>query len=277
MDILIAVIITFYLISSVGNIAFLFIQKDHLQKAAFYVLIGGFFFHSIAIGYGYFQISHVLGQVPATNLYETLLLAGWVISGVFIFLQYKYNLKILGVYAAPLILLTVIIAALLPKEPVQIQNLINNFWLMLHIISVFIGEAIFALACGLGILYLLQEREIKTKKHGFFFKRLPSLELLDSTGYACIISGFTLLTIGLITGMVYAKFIWGKFWSWDPKEVWSAISWLLYAILLHQRITIGFRGRRAAIMAIVGFGALLFTFLGVNLFLKGHHEPFTRW
>jgi len=106
---------------------------------------------------------------------------------------------------------------------------------------------------------------------------LPSLELLDSTGYACIIAGFTLLTIGLVTGMIYAKLIWGKFWSWDPKEVWSVVSWLLYAVLLHQRITIGFRGRRAAIMAIIGFGALLFTFLGVNFFLKGHHEPFTRW
>jgi len=145
------------------------------------------------------------------------------------------------------------------------------------LVSIFIGEAIFALACGLGILYLLQEREIKTKKHGFFFKRLPSLELLDSTGYACIIAGFTLLTIGIVTGMIYAKLIWGKFWSWDPKEVWSAVSWLLYAVLLHQRITIGFRGRRAAIMAVIGFGALLFTFLGVNFLLKGHHEPFTRW
>lgn len=277
MEILVGIIIAFYLMSAMGYIAYLFIQKDHLHKSAFYLLMVGFFFHSIAIGYGFFQISHVLGHIPATNLYETLLLAGWTLSGVFIFLQYKYHLRILGVYAVPLVLLTVVVAALLPKTPVHIQNLFNNFWLMFHIISIFIGEAIFALACGLGILYLLQEREIKTKNRGFFFSRLPSLELLDSAGYACIISGFTLLTIGLITGMVYAKFIWGKFWSWDPKEVWSAISWLLYAVLLHQRITIGFRGRRAAIMAIIGFGALLFTFLGVNFFLQGHHEPFTRW
>ena len=277
MDMLIAAVIAFYLMSAMGYIAFLFIQKDYLQKTAFYMLMGGFLFHSIAVGYGFFQIGYILGHVPVTNLYETLLLAGWAISGVFILLQYKYNLKILGVYASPLVLLTVIFAALLPKESVQVQNLFNNFWLIFHIISIFIGEAIFALACGIGILYLLQEHEIKTKNHGFFFKRLPSLELLDSTGYACIIAGFTLLTIGLVTGMIYAKLIWGKFWSWDPKEVWSVVSWLLYAVLLHQRITIGFRGRRAAIMAIIGFGALLFTFLGVNFFLKGHHEPFTRW
>ena len=87
MDILIAVIITFYLLSSMLYLAFLFIQKDHLHKTAFYLLMGGFFFHSIAIGYGFFQISHVLGNIPATNLYETLMLAGWAISGVFIFLS----------------------------------------------------------------------------------------------------------------------------------------------------------------------------------------------
>jgi len=277
MDKLIAVIIAFYLMSTMGYIAFLFIQKDFLQKTAFYLLIAGFIFHSMAVGYGFFQIGYVLDQVPVANLYQTLLLAGWAISGVFILLQYRYHLKILGVYAAPLILLTVIISSHLPKESVQVQNLFNSFWLMFHIIAIFIGEAVFALAGGIGILYLIQEREIKTKKRGFFFKRLPSLELLDSTGYACIVAGFTLLTIGLITGMVYAKMIWGKFWSWDPKEVWSAISWVLYAVLLHQRITIGFRGRRAATMAIIGFVVLIFTFIGVNFLLKGHHEPFTRW
>ena len=118
---------------------------------------------------------------------------------------------------------------------------------------------------------------IKTKNPGFFFKRLPSLELLDSTGYACIIAGFTMVTFGLITGFVYAKSVWGRFWSWDPKEVWSGITWLFYAALLHERLTVGWRGRRAAIMAIIGFAVVLFTFFGVNFLLKGHHEVFTTF
>ncbi|MCG2830968.1 MAG: cytochrome c biogenesis protein CcsA [Desulfobacteraceae bacterium] len=110
----------------------------------------------------------------------------------------------------------------------------------------------------------------------FFFRRLPSLELLDTAGYTCIVVGFTMLTIGLATGLVYAKMVWGKFWSWDPKEVWSGITWLLYAALLHERLTVGWRGRKAAIMAIVGLAVLLFTFFGVNFLLKGHHGEFTR-
>ncbi|HSO17956.1 MAG TPA: cytochrome c biogenesis protein CcsA, partial [Desulfosarcina sp.] len=87
--------------------------------------------------------------------------------------------------------------------------------------------------------------------------------------------GFTMVTIGLITGVVYAKAVWGRFWSWDPKEVWSAITWLFYAALLHERLTVGWRGRRAAFMAIIGFGVLLFTFFGVNFLLQGHHGTFT--
>jgi cytochrome c-type biogenesis protein CcsB len=129
----------------------------------------------------------------------------------------------------------------------------------------------------LGVLYLLQEHEIKAKKHRFFFKRLPSLELLDNTGYMCIVIGFTMLTLGLVTGFVYAKEVWGHFWRWDPKEVWSGITWLFYAALLHERLAVGWRGRRSAIMAIIGFAVLLFTFLGVNLLLKGHHVEFTRF
>jgi cytochrome c-type biogenesis protein CcsB len=169
-----------------------------------------------------------------------------------------------------------VIAARFPNAPDQMNKTLNNLWLVVHVVAVFIGEASFALACGVGLLYLLQEHAIKSKKHGFFFRRLPSLELLDTTGYACILTGFAMLTFGLITGFVYAKAVWGRFWSWDPKEIWSGITWLLYAALLHQRLTVGWRGRRAAIMAIIGFAIILFTFLGVNFLLQGHHGEFTR-
>lgn len=121
------------------------------------------------------------------------------------------------------------------------------------------------------------ENAIKSKRHRFFYKRLPSLELLDTTGYTCIMFGFLLLTVGLSTGFIYAKLVWGRLWGWDPKEVWSLITWLLYAALLHQRLSIGWRGRKSAIMAIIGFCVVLFTFFGVNFLLTGHHREFTRY
>ena len=273
MKIIIAITILFYLLSSAGYLFYLFRQKDYLQQAGFYLLAGGFACHTGSIGYQLISSGHF----PIDNMYETLSLAAWAIAGVFLIFQYKFKLKILGVFAAPLTALVMAIAYQLPQESVEHNMVLKGFWLIVHVITVFIGEAAFALACGAGLLYLVQEHAIKTKKPGFFFKRLPSLDLLDATGYGCIVTGFTMLTVGLITGIIYAKSVWGRFWSWDPKEVWSVITWLIYAALLHQRLTIGWRGRRAAIMAIIGFGAVLFTFLGVNFLLHGHHGEFTRW
>ena len=265
--------IFFYMFSAAGYGAYLFIQKNALQRFAFIVLLVGFLCHTVLIVYGSIQTGHM----PVSNLRETLFFAGWAVAGVFLVLQYKFNLKILGVYTAPFVTLISVIASQIPDTPAQTPAIYKNFWLISHVSVIFIGEAAFALACGLGIIYLLQEHSIKSKKHRFLFKRLPSLELLDTTGYTCIVVGFTMLTLGLITGLVFAKSVWGRFWSWDPKEVWSAITWIFYAVLLHERLTVGWRGRRSAIMAIVGFVVLLFTFLGVNFFLKGHHGEFTNF
>jgi cytochrome c-type biogenesis protein CcsB len=273
MEIAIIIFILLYMLSAAGYFAYLFLQKDYLQKTGYFILLAGFFFHTAIIASGFIKTGHF----PAQNLRETLMVAGWAIAGVFLIIQHRFNLKILGVFAAPLVVLVVIGAFLLPGETVQTTNIFKNFWLISHIITIFIGEASLALACGIGILYLMQERSIKNKVRGFFFKRLPSLELLDTTGYACIVVGFTMLTIGLITGLIYAKSVWGRFWGWDTKEVWAGITWVLYAVLLHERLAVGWRGRKAAIMAIVGFAVLLFTFFGVNFLLEGHHGVFTKF
>jgi cytochrome c-type biogenesis protein CcsB len=272
MEILIILTILFYMFSSVAYCAYLFLQKNVLQRSGYFILAAGFLWHTAGLIY---RIS-VTGHLPIGNLHETLSMAGWSIAGLFLIINLKFNLKILGVFVAPLVTLVMIIVAQLPNETIQATDIFKNFWFIAHVVAIFIGEAGFALACGLGLLYLIQENAIKTKKRRFFFRRLPSLDLLDATGYACIVVGFAMLTLGLITGFVYAKSVWGRFWSWDPKEVWSGITWLFYAALLHERLTVGWRGRRSAIMAIIGFVVILFTFLGVNLLLEGHHAEFTK-
>jgi ABC-type transport system involved in cytochrome c biogenesis permease subunit len=249
-EILLVITIFFYMLSTAGYVAYLFLQKDYLQKIGVYLISAGFLCHTAWIGYGIFQSGHF----PVNNLHQTLSMAGWTIAGVFLIFHFRFHLKILGIFAAPLVTLVMVIAAWLPSAPHKADSILNNIWLVAHVITIFIGEASFALACGVGLLYLLQEHAIKSKHHGFFFRRLP----------------------GLITGFIYAKSVWGRFWSWDPKEIWSGITWLLYAALLHQRLTVGWRGRRAAIMAIIGFAVILFTFLGVNFLLQGHHGEFTR-
>ena len=273
MESIILISIILYLLSMAGYFAFLFVQKDYFQRAGFFLLLVGFLFHTLMIVYGFIKAGHL----PVSNMHETLSFAGWAIAGVFLAIYVKFNLKVLGVIAAPILTLIMIAVSQLPNEPAAATKIFKSFWLVSHVTVIFIGEAAFALACGLGILYLLQENEIKSKRHRFFFKRLPSLDMMDNIGYVCIVVGFAMLTLGLITGFIYAKAVWGRFWSWDPKEVWAGITWLFYAVLLHERLTVGWRGRRSAIMAIVGFVVLVFTFLGVNLFMEGHHEEFTKF
>ena len=273
MEILYLIVILLYLFCTAGYISFLVLQKNTFYKIGFFFLASGFIVHSIAIVYASIKTGHF----PVGNLSETLAFAGWTFAGVFLVVQNRFRLKVLGSYAAPVVTLIMIVSFFMPNEPSQAKSFFKSVWLVLHVMVIFMGEASFALACGVGIMYLFQENAIKTKNPGFFFKRLPSLELLDTAGYACIITGFTLLTVGLITGFLYAKTVWGKFWSWDPKEVWSSITWLFYAALIHERLAVGWRGRKAAVMSIVGFAVVLFTFFGVNFFLKGHHWEFTRW
>ena len=260
-----------YMLCAACFFGYLVLQKVLLQRTAIACMIAGFVLHTLyLIACGLRE-----GHFPVNNLHETLSVTAWTIAAVFLAVYYKYQIRILGIYAAPLISLVMIAAYQMPKPMPTDPQLFKSWWLAAHIITIFLGNAAFTLACGLGILYLLQEKAIKSKKRGFFFSRLPSLDLLDSTGYACIVAGFSMVTIGLITGLIYAKAIWGRFWSWDPKEVWSAITWLFYAALLHERLTVGWRGGRAAVMAIIGFCVLLFTFLGVNFLLQGHHGSFT--
>ena len=260
-----------YLFSCACYFGYLFFQKSILQRSAVVLMVIGFALHTASLVACGIQAGHV----PVNNLHETLSVTGWAIAAVFLTFSFRYKLKVLGIYAAPLITLVMITAYQMPRPLAQDPQLLKSWWLASHIVTIFLGNAAFTLACGLGVLYLLQENAIKKKTRGFFFSRLPSLDLLDTTGYACIVVGFSMITIGLITGVVYAKAIWGRFWSWDPKEVWSAITWLFYAALLHKRLAVGWRGRRAAIMAIIGLGVLLFTFLGVNFLLQGHHGTFT--
>ena len=271
MNVALLATIALYLASTAGYLAFLFLQRRALQRAARGALAAGFVGHTLVmIGAGLRA-----GHLPVNDLHGTLIVAGWAVVGAFWVLHLRYRLDVLGVFAAPLALLIMIAAVHLPSAPAADKALFNNFWLVSHIATIFLGEAALALAGGIGILFLLQEHGIKTKSRGFFYRRLPSLELLDAAGYGGIATGFVLLTVGLVTGFAYAYAVWGRFWRADPKEIWSLITWLLYAALLHQRLTVGWRGRKSAVMAIVGFAALLFTFLGVNFLLKGHHGVFT--
>ena len=257
----------FYLAGALLYLHFVFTLNERSARLGRMLLLIGVLLH----GSGFVARYFAAGYTPITSLFESLSFSAFAIVCVFLGFELRYNLRVLGAFVAPLAFLFAMFASLLPGEVRTLAPALNSYWLPVHVMLLFFGNAVFAVAFGAGIMYLLMERELKRKKLGALFKRLPSLNVLDAINYRCLTIGFPLLTLGIITGSIWAEYAWGSYWSWDPKEVWSLVTWLLYAALLHGRMTVGWRGRKAAILAIVGFCAVLFTFLGVNLLLPGLH------
>jgi len=227
----------------------------------------GVFFHTANIIGRYVEG----GYIPITNLHEASSFFSWCIVLLFFILEYRYKLGLLGSFIMPLVFILMLSSAMLPREIVPLNPLLKSYWLGIHTALALLGYAAFAMAFGIGIMYLVQERYVKSKHPGSLFQRLPSLQMLDEINYKLITLGFPLFTLGIITGAIWAESAWGSYWSWDPKETWSLITWLIYALILHARLTAGWRGKKAAILSIVGFIAVLFTFFGVNLLLEGLH------
>lgn len=260
--------ILLYGVGTVGYLIYIIRARANIHLTASMFLLAGFLSHTIWLA----LLVDCLHHMPVTNLQEVLSLFAWAIVGSYLAFQLKFNIRILGTFVSPLAVVFMLAASAVPQQLVPRSKLFESFWLNLHVGSMFLGNAIFALAFCAGIMYLLQERQIKTKTFGLFYRRLPSLETLDSVNHLCVTLGFPLITIGLIAGFVYAGSVWRSYWHWDPKEILSVATWLIYAVLLHERLAVGWRGKRAALMAIVGFSAILVTFFGANIILESHHS-----
>lgn len=257
-----------YLSATVGYLVYLFREREAVHRISWTVMLVGALFHAGAI----LIRSIKLGQLAFTTGQEALSLFAWVFVATYLIVQIRLQLRILGSFVSPLAVIFMLSSSLLPAQMMPKSELFKSGWVILHVGSLFLANALFALAFSLGIMYLLQERYIKKKNFGFLYLRLPSLDRLDSIAHYCLMAGFPLMTAGLVTGFAYASVVWHSPWSWDPKEIFSLITWIIYAVLVHERLAVGWRGRRAAWLAIFGFTAVLLTFLGASLLLKGHHS-----
>jgi len=214
-----------------------------------------------------------IGHAPLSNLYESLIFFAWGIILLYLLVEWRTKNRSIGAFATPLAFLIMAYASF-TGITTRIQPLIpalKSNWLIAHVITCFIGYAAFAIAFGLSIMYLMKRLDGSGKTPALL-KFLPESNILEELSYQMVVIGFILLTLGIITGAVWAHSAWGRYWGWDPKETWSLITWLIYAALLHSRMVRGWRGKRLAILSIVGFSCVIFTYLGVNFVLSGLHS-----
>ncbi|QTA84335.1 c-type cytochrome biogenesis protein CcsB [Desulfonema magnum] len=212
------------------------------------------------------------GYVPLSNLYESLVFFSLTIAVVYLVVEHTYKNRVIGAFATPLAFLAMAYASLSPNMNNQIRPLIpalKSDWLTAHVITCFLGYSGFAIAFGISLMYLFKQRDTQGKSR--LLLHFPEANLLDELTHQMIMFGFLFLSVGIITGAVWANSAWGTYWSWDPKETWSLITWFIYATFLHARLMRGWHGNRLAYLSVIGFAAVLFTYFGVNL-LPGLHS-----
>ncbi len=256
-----------YLLSAAGYVTYL-IKPEQKRVAAFslWAAFGGFIIH---LAYFSFRWAES-GRIPATSFFEAANFLGLGIMLVFLIMEYRFRIAALGSFMLPLVIVLMVPAFIVARDIKELNPVLRSGWLGVHTSFAVLGDAAFAFAFIVSVMYLIQERQLKARRLGAIFHRLPSLDIMDTLGYKALTFGWPLFTIGMLTGSIWANSAWGTYWSWDPKETWSLITWAIYLVLLHLR-TIGWRGRKMAFLSILGFVFVLVSFFVVSRVSVGKH------
>lgn len=238
-------------------------KKERLGLFARGVLTLGLFSHTAVIIVRWVAA----GRPPLSNMYESLIIFSWALILIYIVVEVIYKLKVLGIFVSILALLILASASGVDSSIKPLMPALQSNWLVVHVLVCFIGYAAFAISFVCSIMYLALHRR-EASKQG-----VQSLTAsLDTITYKTIAFGFLFLTLGVITGAVWANSAWGRYWGWDPKEVWALITWFIYAFYLHMRVLKGWRKVKGAWVSILGFLAVIFTYVGVSYLLPGLHS-----
>ena len=262
---LFTIVMLAYFAAMILYFVFIAVKKDAVARVAVGLQIAGFILHTAALvcrGIG-------AGRLPLTNQYEFATSFAWGLCLVSLVFVIRFKFPVLGAFAAPVIFLIIGYAAMQSKDVKELMPALRSNWLGFHVSTAIIAYGAFGVSFVLSIIFLLRDR---MKASGFLDQHIPDKEKLDMISYRSVSLGLLFLTFTIITGAIWAERAWGSYWSWDPKETWSLVTWIIYAIYLHLRLRRGWRGRSAAIFCVVGFICVLFTYLGVNTWLPGVHS-----
>lgn len=257
-----------YFTASLLYIANLF--TGNRSRVATYVTIIGFLLNTASL----VVRSLLTGTLPLGNMFEFGLFFLWGIVLIYIIIEFKYKMNTVGVFVLPMA--TIFIMWLtFSQDPIRISPMmpaLRSYWLHIHVFTAVIAYGAFAVSFALALMYLIKDQLILMGSKSNLIKSLPELKVLEELTYKIIFFAMPFLTLVLVTGAVWAEYAWGKYWSWDPKETWALITWFIYAVYLHIRLMMGWKGRKSMILAVVGFIAVIFTFVGVTYLLPGLHS-----
>lgn len=215
------------------------------------------------------------GWFPANGELENAITAAWFAVGFTLFLFFKRrSLSGIALFTIPVTLLMLGHGVMKAPAPLPLAASLKSSWLIVHVLIAQVAFGAYAITAGIGVLYLLKDRCLRNGQDAGFYDRFPGLDELDELMFKFLIYGFIADAIMIVAGSIWAKELWGSYWGWDPVEVWSLFSWLLYGLSIHLRVTLGWRGRRQAWLMILLLGSVVILYWGVNFMVENSKHVF---
>lgn len=213
-------------------------------------------------------------RAPWGNMYEFSITSSLVVvAGYLLAVWRRPALRLLGVFVVvPVLLMLGMAVTLLYVDAGPLVPALESYWLVIHVAAAILSGAVFGLGGVVTVLYLLQDRWERRGSHGLLARRLPPSDQLDRTAYRLFAFVFPVWTFAIIAGAIWAENAWGRYWGWDPKETWALVTWIVFAGYLHARATAGWKGRKAAVIALIGMSTFVFNYFGVNIWFSGLHS-----
>lgn len=251
-----------YIVATVSFLSYSLRRSEALSNVSLGITAAGFASHTVALGA---RMADASSSAPP-SFAEALSFFSWMIILVLLVVELRHRIHVLGSFMVPLALVSLVSAAALPETEPTFQPVFKTLWF--HVTLSMLGAVGFAVAFVAGVMYLIQDRLLKSKRFNVLYSKLPALDFLDHLNQQSIVLGFPLLTLGIVTGAISAQFARGSYVSWNPEQTGALVTWLFYFIVLLGRLTIGWRAKRAAYLTVIGFACVILTLVGVVL--KGH-------
>lgn len=251
-----------------GYLCSLLVKRVKLAKISTWILAVAFGFITINLIFALINSSLMIN--PGSR--DFLSLCAWSVCVVYLVLQLKTKTRVLGAFISPFILLFMIAASGQVSGKSLLPQNLQNWLTSLHLFCVIMGEALFIIASCAGLMFIMQNRLLKSRKLGGMSRLLPSLNDLDRINHICLLWGFPILSVGIIAGAIFAELSWRSGWLTDPKILWSFVGWIIYGFLLHQRLAIGWKGYRIAMTSGIAFILLLLSYYGVRICFSTLHN-----
>ncbi len=249
-----------YVVGLIHSVVSFATKKEVFHRVALWAVGLGFALHSAFLVFEGTEQAHF----PLVTLKESLAFFAWTVSLCFLISHLRFGVQALGLFLLPLVAVLMLGTVFIKGSPVP--RALESYWIFLHSTCIFMAYGLLFVTFIAGILYLLQERELKRKKPKTFYHRLPSLVVLDDLFHKFLVAGFCFMTVGLLAGVIWAEKDWVSGWQKDPKVLAALVTWVIYLVLIYLRVTAGWRGKRAALLSMAGFISALFAFLGANYF-----------